>query len=60
MFNIGWPSTGSSAFSSLVGIGSSGKLEGLEDMAIFVNVSRDTGLKMSVSIDPRSWQVCAD
>ena len=30
-------------------------------MTIFVNVLRDTGLKnLSVSLDPRSWQVCAD
>ena len=34
MFNIGWPSTGSSSFSSLVGIGSSMQLEGLEAMII--------------------------
>ena len=40
MFNIGGPSTGSSAFSSLVGIGSSMQLDGLEAMTIFMNVSR--------------------
>jgi hypothetical protein len=45
MFNIGRPSTGSSSFSSLVGIRSSRQLEGLEGMTIFRNVSRDTGLK---------------
>ena len=61
MFNIGEPSTGSSSFSSLAGIGSSMQLEGLEAMTIFVNVSRDTGLKnLSVCIDPRSWYFCAD
>jgi hypothetical protein len=43
MFNIGGLSTGSSYFSSLVGIGSSRQLEGLEAMTIFVNVSRDIG-----------------
>jgi hypothetical protein len=45
MFIIGGPSTGSSSFSSLVGIGSSRQLEGLEAMTIFVNVLKDTGLK---------------
>ena len=61
MFNIGVPSTGSSSFSSLVGIGSSMQLEGLEAMIIFIIVSRDTVLKhFSVSLDPRSWQCCAD
>ena len=55
MFHIGGPSTGSSSFSSLVGIGSSTQLDGFEDMTIFMNVSRDTGLKnLSVSIDPGS------
>jgi hypothetical protein len=47
MFNIGGSSTGSSSFSSLVGIGSSRQLEGLEAIIIFVNVSKDTGLKKS-------------
>ena len=61
MFNIGGPSTGSSSFSSLVGIGSNVQLEGLETMTIFINVSRDIVLKnLSVSLDPRSWQCCAD
>ena len=61
MFNIGGPSTGSSSFSSLVGIGSSMQLEGLEAMIIFIIVSRDIVLKhLSVSLDPRSWQSCAD
>ena len=41
MFNIGGPSTGSVSFSSLVGIGSSMHLEGLEAIIIFINVSRD-------------------
>ena len=41
MFNIEGPSTGSSSFSSLVGIGSSMQLEGLESITIFINVSRD-------------------
>ena len=60
MFNIEGPSTGSSFFSSLVGIGSSMQCGGLE-ATIFMNVSRDIGLKnLSVSIDPRSWQFCAD
>ena len=60
MFNIGGPSTGSSSFSSLVGIGSL-QLEGLEAMIIFIIVSRDIVLKhLSVSLDPRSWQSCAD
>ena len=45
MFNIGGPSTGSSSFSSLVGLGSSMQLEGLEAMIIFINVSRDIALK---------------
>ena len=45
MLNIGGPSTGSSSFSSLVRIGSSMQLEGLEFMTISMNVSRDTGLK---------------
>ena len=61
MFNIGGPSTGSSNFSSLVGIRSSMHLEGLEAMTIFINVSRDIVLNnLSVSIDPRFWQCCAD
>ena len=61
MFNIGGPSTGSSSLSSLVGIGSSMQLDGLEAMTIFMNVSRDTGSKnLSVSIVPRSWQFWAD
>ena len=61
MFNIGGPIIGSSSFSSLVGIGSSMQLEGLEAMTIFINVSRDIVLKnLSVSLDPRSWQCCAD
>ena len=61
MFNIGGPSTGSSSFSSLVGIGSSMQLEGLKAMIIFIIVSRDIVLKhLSVSLDPRSWQSCAD
>ena len=47
MFDIGRPNTGSSSFSSLVGIGSSRQLEGLEAITIFVNVSKDTGLKKS-------------
>ena len=45
MFNIGGPSTGSSSFSSLVGIGYSMQLEGLEAMLIFIIVSRDIVLK---------------
>jgi hypothetical protein len=60
MFNIGGPSTRSSSFSSLVGIGSSMQLEGLEAMIIFIIVSRDIVLKHCVSLDPRSWQSCAD
>ena len=61
MLNIGGPSTGSSSFSSLVGIGSSMQLEGLEAMIIFIIVSRDIVLiHLSVSLDPRSWQSCAD
>ena len=61
MFNIGGPSTGSNSFSSFVGIGSPRPLEGLEAMIIFVIVSRDIVLKhLSVSLDPRSWQSCAD
>ena len=61
MFNIGGPSTGSSSFSSLVGIGSGMQLEGLEAKTIFINGSRDIVLKnLSVSIYPRSWQSCAD
>ena len=37
------------------------KLEGLEDMIIFIIVSRDIILKhLSVSLDPRYWQSCAD
>jgi hypothetical protein len=61
MFNIGGPNTGSSSFSSLVGIAFTRQLHGLEAMTIFRNVSRDTGLKnSSVSIDPRSRQFCAD
>ena len=61
MFNIGGPITGGSSFSSLVGIGSSIQLEGLEGMTIFMNVSRDTRFKnFSASYDPRSWQFCAD
>ena len=60
MFDIGGPSTGSSSFSSFVGIGSSMQLEGLEAMIIFINVSRDIVLKnLSVSLDSRSWQCCA-
>jgi hypothetical protein len=43
MFNIGGPSTGSSSFSSLVGIGSSMQLEYLEAINMFMNVSRDIG-----------------
>ena len=49
MFNIGGPSTGSSSFSSLVGIGSSMQLDSLEALTIFMNVSRDTGFKKCVS-----------
>ena len=45
MFNIGGSSTGSSSFSSLVGIGSSMQLEGLEAMIIFIIVSREIVLK---------------
>ena len=61
MFNIGGPSTGSSSFTSLVGIGSSWQLEDLEAMIIFINMSRDIVLKnLSVSLDPWSWQCCAD
>ena len=41
MSNIGGPSTGSSSFSSLVGIGFSMQFEGLEAITIFINVSRD-------------------
>ena len=60
MFNIGGPCTGNSSFSSLVGIESSMQLEGLEAMIIFI-VSRDIVLKhLSVSLDPRSWQSCAE
>ena len=52
MFYIGGPRTGSSSFNSLVGIGSSMQLEGLEAITIFMNVSRDIGLKnLSVSLD---------
>ena len=47
MFNIGGPSTGSSPFSSLLGIGSRMQLEGLEAMIIFINVSRDIVLRVS-------------
>jgi hypothetical protein len=37
------------------------ELEGLEAMIIFIVVSRDIVLKhLSVSLDPRSWQSCAD
>jgi hypothetical protein len=37
------------------------QLEGLEAMIIFIIVSRDIVLKhLSVSLDPRSWQSCAD
>ena len=39
MFIIGGPSTGSSSFSRLVGIGCSMQLEGLEAMSIVMNVS---------------------
>ena len=39
MFNIGGPSTGSSSFSSLVGIGSRMQLEGLEAMIISTKAS---------------------
>jgi hypothetical protein len=61
MFNIRGLSTGSSSFSSLVGMGSSRQLGGLEAMTIFVNMLRDRGYKnLSVSIDPRSWQFTAD
>ena len=61
MFNIGGPSTGNVSFSSLVGIGSSMQLDGLEAMIIFISVSRDIVLKhLSVSLDHRSWQCCAD
>jgi hypothetical protein len=61
MFNIGGPSKGSSSFSSLVGIGSSMQLEGLEAMTMFMNVSRDIGFKnLSVYIDRRSWRCGAD
>ena len=48
MFNIGGPSTGSRSFSSLVGIGSSMQLEGLEAMIIFIIVSRSIVLKVSL------------
>ena len=57
MFHIGGPSTGSSSFSSLVGIGSSMLLDGLEAVTIFMNVPRDTGLKnlsFSLILDPGS------
>jgi hypothetical protein len=61
MLNIGGQSTGSSSFTNLVGIGSSMQLEGLEAITIFMNVSRDIELNnLSVYIDPRSWQCCAD
>jgi hypothetical protein len=40
-FDIGGPSTGSSSFSSLVGIRSSMQLLGLEAMTIFMNMLRD-------------------
>ena len=61
MFNIVGPSTGSSSFSSLVGIGSSMQLEGLEAITIFMNMSRDLGLNnLRVSLYPRTWQCCAD
>ena len=61
MFNIGGPSTGSSSFSSFVGIGYSMQVEGLEAITIFISVSKDIELKtLSVSFDPRSWQCCAD
>ena len=43
MVNIGGPSTGSSSFSSLVGIASSMQLDGLEAITIFMNLTRDTG-----------------
>jgi hypothetical protein len=37
------------------------QVEGLEAMIIFINVSRDIVLKhLSDSLDPRSWQCCAD
>ena len=37
------------------------QLEGLEAMIIFIIMSRDIVLKhLSVSLDPRSWQSCAD
>ena len=56
MFQIGGPSTGSSSFSSLVGIGPIMQLEGLEAMISFIIVSRDIVLKhVSVSLDPRPW-----
>jgi hypothetical protein len=55
MFNIGGISTRSSSFSSLVGIGCSMLLEGLEAITIFINVPRDIILKiLSISLDPRS------
>jgi hypothetical protein len=57
MFHIGGPSTGSSSFSILVGIGSSMHLDGLEAVTIFMNVPRDIGLKnlsVSLILDPGS------
>jgi hypothetical protein len=67
MINIGGPSTGSKSFSSLVGIGSSMQLEGLEALTIFIKryriIDRDIDIELknlSVSLDPRSWQCCAD
>ena len=37
------------------------QLGGLEAITIFIKVSRDIGLNnLSVSLDPRSWQRCAD
>lgn len=61
MFNIGGPRTVSHSVSISFGIGSGRHMEGLEAMIIFVNVSRDTGSQnLSVSIDLRSWQLCAE
>ena len=61
MFNIGGPSTGSSSFSSLVGIGPSMQLEGLEGHNYFHHCVKRYRIKdCSVSIDTGSWQFCAD
>ena len=57
MFNIGGPSTGSSSFSSLVGIGSSMELEGLEAMTVFINVSRYNIKKLECLPDRKSTRL---